>query len=859
MKILRERLDLRDDPSVLSPPIIAQPYACAEAVKVTAYVPEATIDIEVAGTVVVTGFPGRSPAPHGALIALPAALVATEKVRARQHRAGATSDWSSEAEVKDHTVEYPAGPPRPELFQTPLYDCGVRTGMGNLLVGCSVRITAEGADVGAVASANDPQGVGISPAYKTGDHVRGWAELCHDPSPPSLEHIVQPSPLPLPEPGFDRIVDGGTELVVNTIVNGARFTLSRGAVLIGTFPCWGGSALVRLSTPFVDGEEFFATQQLCDSDGPSAPGTGTVEPCSALPAPEVGPVQAGDEQVAITQFVQGSEIKVFVNNVKTGDGSGPVVTLTDPIPHGATVLVWQIIGTCEGSTVQQVDAKCVAPPIAGDPSALNLFPVGTSDYDDGTVTIDGFTYQVRGSIYYPAEDDGASQPFNRRLAGLGPVLLVVCVHGAHSASTPSYLGYDYFQYQLARMGFVAVSVDERETDKPADWPGWTQNIVRRAELAIASIAALQKLISNDQIFQGTLDFSRTGLMGHSRGGDCVIAVTERISLPGVSIEAVLSLVPVNSGANNGRPTGYPFMTFLPAADGDVVDNNGAEFYDQAVPGPFKTQLYIHNANHNYFNRQWTNDDAQGRLPIMSRPDHERILSTYGCAFFRHALRGDGTFGYLNDLRRPTGVQNQKIHLAYDIDDARVVDNYDGHPITENNEGETTAQLGGLVAVNHRFAQGPGAFNDSFFGNTNGNVSIVPDRDGSFREPLKDRADLTEAEVRVRAAEVYEDPNIPAQRTGFRIGVEDVNGTISWIDVDEVGGLSRPFDRSAFDSRTRFMIPKTKTMLSTFRFPGSCFAAAEGRLLIKEIVAIHLGLDRVAGVPLAFDDVEIVRM
>lgn len=852
MEVSRDKLDLSDDPTLLSPPIVTQPlYACATAVNVTGYVPDATIDLDVDGAIVVPAFPGGSPAPFGALIPLPSALSAGQVVRARQQRAGATSGWSPGATVRDHTADYPAGPPRPEIFPTPLYRCGVRTGVGNLLVGCDVRVTADGATIGSVAGANNPQGVNVSPAFDTGQRVRAWAEMCSDPSPPSLEHVAQPPPLPLPAPGFDPIYEGGTDLVVNSIANGARFTLSRNGTVIGTFPCWGDRCKVGLSPPFSAGETFSATQQLCPSDPPSPPGSGTVQPCSALPAPQIGPVQDGDTQIVVTQFVPGSEIKVFVNNVKRGDGSGPVVALTDPIPHNATIHVWQILGACAGSTVQEASAKCVAPPVGGDPSALNLFPVGTHEYDGGQVTIDGFTYDVRGSIYYPAEDDGVDQPFNTRLAALGRVPLVVCVHGAHGAGTPSYQGYDYFQYRLARMGFVAVSVDERQTDLSADWAGWTQNIVRRAELAISSIAFLQQLEASGPIFQGTIDFTRTGLMGHSRGGDCVIAVTERIGLPGVAIRAVLSLAPVNSGANSGRPRGYPFMTFLPAADGDVRDNNGAQFYDQAEAAPVKTQLYIHHANHNYFNRQWLNDDTSGGLPIMSRPDHEAVLLTYGCAFFRFALRGDGTFGFLDHSLLPAGVQNQHVYLAFDVADPRTVDNYEGHPISIDNEGQTTSQLGGLVAEVFPFGQVSGAFNPSFFGNTTGNVSIAKDVAGDFREPLASPADLSAAEVRVRAAEVYEEPDIPPDATGFRVGIEDGNGAIAWVDVDDVGGLPRPFDRRAYDT-------KTKTMPSTFRFPGRCFSDAEPNLRIGDIHAIHLGLNRARGRPIAFDDLEIVR-
>jgi hypothetical protein len=369
--------------------------------------------------------------------------------------------------------------------------------------------------------------------------------------------------------------------------------------------------------------------------------------------------------------------------------------------------------------------------------------------------------------------------------------------------------------------------------------------VRRAELAIATIAHLQQMDTTGPILQGRIDFGRTGLMGHSRGGDCVLAARERNTLPGVTIRAILSLAPVDSDAHNGRPRDCAFMTILPAADGDVRENDGAKFYDQAQPSPVKTQLYVHHANHNFFNRQWLNDDTGGGLPIMSRPEHERILATYGCSFFRSTLRNDPTQGYLLGQTLPSGVQHQNIHLSYEVEGARVVDNYEQHPITINNEGQTTSQSGGLTAATFRFAQAAGAFNSSFFGNTAGNVSRSV---GRFREPLNGLANLDRAEVWVRAAEVFEGA-IAANPTGFRVGVEDNAGTVAWLDVDTVGGLPRPFDRTMFDRLT-------KTMPTTFRFPGSCFKAVAPHLHLDAIRAVLLGLTRDDQRAIAFDDVEI---
>ena len=79
----------------------------------------------------------------------------------------------------------------------------------------------------------------------------------------------------------------------------------------------------------------------------------------------------------------------------------------------------------------------------------------------------------------------------------------------------------------------------------------------------------------------------------------------------------------------------------------------------------------------------------------------------------------------------------------------------------------------------------------------------------------------------------------------------ISVVIHWR-VQPVGGLPRPFDRRNFDT-------KTKTMLSTFRFPGRCFAASSNTLQIQSIRAIHLGLNRGDERPIAFDDLEIVHV
>jgi hypothetical protein len=846
-EVPRERLRLKEKPGLLSPPFLAQPYQCATAVTVYGFVPHATIDVEVAGTVVVSQ-PVGFPEPVGATLALPTPLVVDQAVRARQTLGSAQSNWSAPVKALNHSQEFPAGPPRPEINPAPVYECGIRTGVGNLLAGGNVWITADGTEVGRVDGCNPQQGVNVAPAYGLNQHVRAWFELCKDPSPPSQPEITQKSPAPLPAPGFDPIYAGGEQLRITNIVNGARVTLLRSGVNQGTWGCWGGALLVGLNPPFSVGESFSATQAMCASDPASPTGSGTVLPCSNLPAPHIGPVQGGDTQIVVTSAAPGATIKVWVNGSHAGTGAAPIVQLNIPLKAGDTVIVVQDLAGCQGQTALEVKVACVDPPHGGDPAALNLFPVGHTEYSDGG--------GVKGSVYYPAEDDGENQPFNKRLTKVGRAPIVVTAHGNHDPGDPSYLGYDYFQAALAKMGIVAVSVDCNALN---GFASGVQNIEDRADLIIESIKHFQALDQDlTSLFFQRIDFGRLGLMGHSRGGDAVVTIPTVINLPTVTIRGVLALAPTNfrfwAGLSTIQPKGSAFMTLLPAGDGDVVDNNGAQFYDQARPDPYKSQAYVHFTCHNLFNRQWLFDEGVGP-PRVSRAEHERILAAYGCAFFRSVLLGHATDRFLAGYEKPGSVLSQNVYLSFQKKGQSTVDHHeDGNGIGKNSLGLATTQSGGLSADEFPCAQAPGggpapgAFNGSFFGESTGMVARPGGSSRLFRSEIGER-DLTKKELWLRAAEVVAQSGVvPSGGSGFQLGVEDVNGVTAFVDVDLVGGLPRPYPHPF----------ATKSMLSTLRFKAECFKVGRRRLSLTRVRALLIACNRPDERALAFDDLQIVK-
>lgn len=490
------------------------------------------------------------------------------------------------------------------------------------------------------------------------------------------------------------------------------------------------------------------------------------------------------------------------------------------------------------------------PPIAGNPAGLNLFPVGYTEYSDGR--------RVRGTVYYPAEDDGKNQPFNMRLTKAARTPIVFMAHGNHCpASDPSHLGYDYFQTDLAKMGIIAVSVDCNALN--CNGSG-VQNIEERADLIIDSIQHFQSLDADvTSLFSQRINFMQLGLMGHSRGGDAVVTVPTVISLSGVRIRGVLALAPTNfrfwNGLSTIQPKGYAFMTILPAGDGDVIDNNGAQFYDQAAPDPYKSQLYVHFTNHNFFNRQWLLDDSVGPA-VVSRADHERILTVYGCAFFRSVLLGHATDLFLAGYTKPSGVLSQNVYLSFMKGGQTTLDNHeDANGIGKNSLFLPTAQSGGLSADEFPFAQAPlgggapGAFNESFFGQTTGMVARPGGKNRLFRSEIGGK-DLEKNEIWIRAAEVVTKQGVVANgASGFQLGVEDANGVTAFIDVDMVGGLPRPYSRPF----------STKSMMNTIRFKADCFKIGHRRLKLSNVRALLIACNRSDERALAFDDLQIVKL
>lgn len=305
-----------------------------------------------------------------------------------------------------------------------------------------------------------------------------------------------------------------------------------------------------------------------------------------------------------------------------------------------------------------------------DPGAAGPLAVTREEYDYGTLayTPPGFpsAVELKASVHYPTGLPG------------GPYPVVVFMHGRHatcyrgSTATlrwpcrsnetviPSYQGYDYIAQNLASNGYIVVSVSANGIN------AYDNNVTDLGMLARAQL--IQRHLQQWNTFNtastapfgtkfvGKVNLTRVGTMGHSRGGEGVIRhYTYNASLGSpYGVKAVFPLAPVNF--NRTIANNVPVSVVLPYCDGDVNDNQGVHFYDDArynVAGDAspKHTIQVMGGNHNYFNTVWT----PGMFPAGTADDWT-AFTTGGS--------GDAQCGTGAGNHRLTSAQQRGVGLAY---------------------------------------------------------------------------------------------------------------------------------------------------------------------------------------------------
>ena len=338
--------------------------------------------------------------------------------------------------------------------------------------------------------------------------------------------------------------------------------------------------------------------------------------------------------------------------------------------------------------------------IAPDSTRPGPYAAVSSDYNFGRITVRD---EVSGGTYESDVHGIAWMPQNLPAGLRVPVL--VWLHGRHQTcqlaiggvaltgigdddcptglvlieSAPSYTGYNAAAERLATQGYVVLSIDLNDVNDHDNTAPTDRGALARAQLALEHLDRFRAIDAAGGMgfdaLKGHLDFTRVGLMGHSRGGIGVLkAGQENLKRPlaqQFGIKALFGLAADTGGLNIGA-TDYevaPGVVWGAAhgyCDGDASDFFSAFYLDKnrlrADAGALRFLFVPMGANHNYFNTEWTGTDdwslqdatqmdAQcGSMAATGARDdvaaQQAQLVFFMTSFFRYFVGGETVFAPL---------------------------------------------------------------------------------------------------------------------------------------------------------------------------------------------------------------------
>jgi len=322
--------------------------------------------------------------------------------------------------------------------------------------------------------------------------------------------------------------------------------------------------------------------------------------------------------------------------------------------------------------------------------------------------------EIRGALYRPA---------NRT----EPSPVIVLVHGNHGSCDSGQntttvsctqfkrneAGYAYLGENLASWGYTTFSVSQDQLMMRQD-SSKGKGMHQRRKLIAATLDALAAANADGGLpvdehttigttLVGTLDMSRIGLMGHSRGGDAVTNFIDynqtRTDGPRYPLRGVIALAPTDY--ERKAPTGTPFLAILPSCEGDVTNRQGARTFERSQyrdgDDPFpKLQQFVLGANHNWFNTVWFADGQDGGNVVDAACGDSRPTNANNVQPNNHRLSGAASYDPPSYVIDNSDTYNPLVNTKISGDPERMGD-------------QEKIGLATMAAFFRRYVGGEGAF------------------------------------------------------------------------------------------------------------------------------------------------------
>jgi hypothetical protein len=202
---------------------------------------------------------------------------------------------------------------------------------------------------------------------------------------------------------------------------------------------------------------------------------------------------------------------------------------------------------------------------------------------------------------------------------------------------PSHEGYGYLATRLASHGFLVVSINANSINNRGNGgPNDPGLILERGHLVLRHLALLASWHRGAQPtpagvgvkLNGKIDFTRVGLVGHSRGGEAMRAAYTSYKeakspwpariVTKVTFRSIFEIGPTDFQGHDANGTAWNVL--LPLCDADVSNQQGIRPFDRMMrtfdenPAAQKSTWAVWGANHNFYNTEWQVSDTV-RFPL----------------------------------------------------------------------------------------------------------------------------------------------------------------------------------------------------------------------------------------------------
>lgn len=562
----------------------------------------------------------------------------------------------------------------------------------------------------------------------------------------------------------------------------------------------------------------------------------------------------------------------------------------------------------------------VEPLAASDPSKPGTYTVRTMFYGSGNdrrraeygAGVDHITQPVDGSSLVDGWSDLRTAywgfgpdalPINGRVwypEGNGPFPLVLIVHGQHPMEDFSDSGYAYLGELLASRGFIVASVDENflNLSPLVDlliFQGLKEENDLRGWLLLEHLQVWRAWNdSPGSIFYQQVNMDQIALIGHSRGGEAVVAAAafNRLSYHPdnarlrfdyhFNIRSVIGIAPVDGTLQlAGRAIDLENVNYLVlhgAHDMDVFTFQGNRQYTRVrFTGEgdwFKSAVYIYGANHGQFNTHWGRKDLFEPVmrifnlqQLISVDNQQQVAQATISAFLEATLYGTTEYrAFFQDLRRGKDWLPDTIYLhQYQDSNTQMISTYE-----EDIDLTSTTLLGGSLTGENLtlWREQPAQAKWENLGNQTAYLGWDAERmletaSYAIRIPQSDLILNEESTLVFSMADARLDPSEERrteaafdQRTPIDLTIEviDRSGTPASLPLSHFSLLQPQLEGNLGKARWMSPFPTSEVVLQHFEFSLKDFVAANPAFRPAELSQVRFVFNRTKKGVVVMDDV-----